>query len=387
MTVHQFFSEPTVTNMGFLNFFRRPAKNALNTASTQVLRNALRNYIKAVDKFNKNKLTTKDIQNVLTQVVGNNNKRIIKNRLANGVAQIIIADRLASQTGRKLAIALSAGPKGTINETAAAKNVNNATKNINRAYIMSTIIKNISKLNTPNKKAAAVQAMINYNPKINFKSLGRPGINTQNLLTLYAMANNAANAKYGANRKTKNTRTSLPSTETNAVNMPSGFFNEKNAAERFKKANNNATIQTAIKAANAIKNTSPRANINAAISLLQNALKLGSNQTVRNNIRRRITNLERKVLLAPPPPTPNAAMTKKIGNYIWNIRAYGGPAGTMVNTNFPQIARRILANSQYNVTKTTKAALNAYLSTKKGYNQAHRNRALAISKALYAPPP
>ena len=146
--------------MGFFNFFWRPAKNALNTASTQVLRNALRNYIKAVDKFNKNKLTTKDIQNVLTQVVGNNNKRIIKNRLANGVAQIIIAARLASQTGRKLAIALSAGPKGTINETAAAKNVNNATKNINRAYIMSTIIKNISKLNTPNKKAAAVQAMI-----------------------------------------------------------------------------------------------------------------------------------------------------------------------------------------------------------------------------------
>jgi hypothetical protein len=229
------------------------------------------------------------------------------------------------------------------------------------------------------------------------------------------MANNAANTKYGANRKTKNSLYSPPSTESNAVNIPAGFFNANNAATRrkaennaaaaakkaanaaaeaaafaklpdkvtvnaAKRAANNAIIQNAIAKANAITNATPQANINAVIPLLQSALKLAPNNTVKSNIGRRIGNLKRKALFK---FQPSAAMTKKIGNYIWDVRAWGGIGGLTVNTNYPKIAREIKANAQYNLSKTNKAAINAYLTGKTG-NQAHRNRAMAISSALFA---
>lgn len=399
-----------------LSWFKRPAQTALQNANTNVLKLALRNYIKAVNNYEKNNLTTSDVRNVLSRVIGNNNKRTIKNRLANGVARAIAASRHAIPTALEVATSVSAAPKGTITEATAAKNVNNATKNVNRAYIMNTILKNVTKLNTPNKQTAAVQAMINYNPKINFKSLILPP-NSEIVRKLLTNANIAANVKYGANRKIKNSLYSPPSTERNAVNIPSGFFNE-NAAAAAKKAENNAAaaakkaanaaaaaaaisklpgpvtvnaakraannaiIANAIARANAITNTTPQVNINAVIPLLQNALKLAPNKTVKSNIGRRLSNLQRRALLKAP---PNAEMTRKIGNYIWNERAWGGYLGSSVNRNYPKIAREIKANPQYNLTKINKAALNAYLATKTGHNQAHRNRAMAISAALFAP--
>jgi hypothetical protein len=383
------------------SLFTRQAQNALQNANTNVLKNALRNYIKAVNNYNKNKLTTQDVRNVLNKVVGNNNKRIIKNRLANGVARAISASRRALPSAVEASVQTAmAGPNGTITESAAAKEVNNATKSVNRAYIMNTILKNVTKLNTPNKQAAAVQAMINYNPKVNFKSLiNQPNSNlVKKLLT---NANRAANAKYGVNRKKQNLTPSMPSKQTNAVNIPAGFFNENAKASNTaataaaisklpgvvnvnaaKRAANNAIIQNAIARANAITNATPQANINAVIPLLKNAIKLAPNATMKSQLGGRIAKLTRRALFKVP--QPNANMTKKIGNYIWDVRAWGGLLGRSVNENFDKIAREIKANAQYNLSQTNKAAINAYLAGKTGYNQAHRNRAMKISKALFA---
>jgi hypothetical protein len=366
------------------SLFTRQAQNALQNANTIVLKNALRNYIKAVNKLNKNKLTNQEVTKILNNVnATSNNKRKIRNRLANGVARAIAVSRHAIPTAAGAAFAtaalpnVAAGPSGNITETAAAKEVNNATKNVNRAYILNTILKRANLANNN----AKVQAMINYNPKINFKSLIRTN-NSPNIEKLFTMANTAANSKYGANRKKQNLTPSMPSKQTNAVNIPAGFFNE-NAA---KKATNNATIEKAIAKANALNSKATQANIEAIVKLLQNANKLATNQATKTRIGNKIANLQRAALLKMPVNNSanRAAMTKKIGNYIWDERAWGGLFGLGVNINYPSIAGRIKANTRYNLSKTNKAALNAYLAGKTGYNQAHRNRAMAISNALFA---
>jgi hypothetical protein len=417
------------------SWFSRQAQNALQNANTNVLKNALRNYIKAVNNYNKNKLTTQDVRNVLNKVVGNNNKRIIKNRLANGVARAIAASRRALPSAVEASVQTAmAGPNGTITESAAAKEVNNATMNVNRAYIMNTILKNASSLATPNKQAAAVQAMINYNPKINFKSLILPP-NSNIIKKLLANANTAANAKYGANRKKPNLTPSMPSKQTNAVNIPAGFFNEnakkaannaataagKKAANNAataagnkaannaataaaisklpgevtvnaaKRAANNAIIQNAITKANAITNSTPQANINAAITLLKNAIKLTPNKTMKSQLGGRIAKLTRRALFKEPPVNNSAnraALVKQVGNIIWTYKAWGGFGGLRVNTNYAKLAKQIknevAKGGYFNIKKLNTAALKKYLSEQTGRNQAHMNRALAIANALNA---
>jgi len=405
------------------SLFTRQAQNALQNANTNVLKNALRNYIKAVNNYNKNKLTTQDVRNVLNKVVGNNNKRIIKNRLANGVARAIAASRRALPSAVEASVQTAmAGPNGTITESAAAKEVNNATMNVNRAYIMNTILKNASSLATPNKQAAAVQAMINYNPKINFKSLILPP-NSNIIKKLLANANTAANAKYGANRKKPNLTPSMPSKQTNAVNIPAGFFNENakkaanNAATAVgnkaannaataaaisklpgevtvnaaKRAANNAIIQNAITKANAITNSTPQANINAAITLLKNAIKLTPNKTMKSQLGGRIAKLTRRALFKEPPVNNSAnraALVKQVGNNIWTYKAWGGFGGLRVNTNYAKLAKQIknevAKGGYFNIKKLNTAALKNYLGKQTGRNQAHMNRALAIANALNA---
>lgn len=411
------------------SLFTRQAQNALQNANTNVLKNALRNYIKAVNNYNKNKLTTQDVRNVLNKVVGNNNKRIIKNRIANGVARAIAASRRALPSALEASVQTAmAGPNGTITESAAAKEVNNATMNVNRAYIMNTILKNASSLNTPNKQAAAVQAMINYNPKVNFKSLILPP-NSNIIKKLLANANTAANAKYGANRKKQNLTPSMPSKQTNAVNIPAGFFNENaNAAAKAKaeanaaaaaaakkaannaataaaisklpgkvtvnaakKAANNAIIQNAITKANAITNSTPNANINAAITLLKNAIKLTPNSTMKSQLGGRIAKLTRRALFKEPPVNNSAnraALVAKVGGTIWTNKAWGGWGGMAVNTNYAKLAKEIknevAKGGKFNIKKLNTAALKKYLSEQTGRNQAHMNRALAIANALNA---
>ena len=108
-----------------MSWFRRNAQVVLANANTTTLKNALRNYIKAVNSLKPNGRTNQAITNLLNQANANaNNKRVIRNRLANGVAKIVVASR------RGITQAAAAVENGAPEGPAAAA-VNNATRTIN----------------------------------------------------------------------------------------------------------------------------------------------------------------------------------------------------------------------------------------------------------------
>lgn len=111
-----------------LSWFSRSAQTVLAKANTSVLKNALRNYIKAVNSLKPNMRTNQAITKLLNQAnVNANNKRVIKNRLANGVAKIVFASRPA------IAQAANVVAKGAPEAPAAAavNTVTNKIKNLN----------------------------------------------------------------------------------------------------------------------------------------------------------------------------------------------------------------------------------------------------------------
>ena len=108
-----------------LSWFRRSAQNSISNANTNVLKTALRNYIKAVNSLKPNGRTNQAITNLLNQAnVNATNKRVIRNRLANGIAKVVAASR------RGIAQAAAAVAAGAPEGPAAAA-VNNATRKIN----------------------------------------------------------------------------------------------------------------------------------------------------------------------------------------------------------------------------------------------------------------
>jgi hypothetical protein len=109
-----------------LSWFRRSAQNSISNANTNVLKTALRNYIKAVNSLKPNGRTNQAITNLLNQAnVNATNKRVIRNRLANGIAKVVAASR------RGIAQAAAAVAAGAPEGPAAAA-VNNATRKINK---------------------------------------------------------------------------------------------------------------------------------------------------------------------------------------------------------------------------------------------------------------
>jgi hypothetical protein len=73
-------------------WFSQSAQTTLTNANTKVLKNALRNYIKAVNSLKPNGRTNQAITNLLNQAnVNANNKRVIRNRIANGIANVVAA--------------------------------------------------------------------------------------------------------------------------------------------------------------------------------------------------------------------------------------------------------------------------------------------------------
>jgi hypothetical protein len=124
----------------------------MTNANTKVLRNALRSYIKAVNSLKPNMRTNQAITNLLNQAnVNANNKRVIRNRLANGVAKIVFASRPAIA---QAAIAVASGAP----EAPAAAAVINATTQINAAPPPAAInrtLLNVVLAKTTNQKLAA----------------------------------------------------------------------------------------------------------------------------------------------------------------------------------------------------------------------------------------
>jgi inosine/xanthosine triphosphate pyrophosphatase family protein len=111
-----------------------------------------------------------------------------------------------------------------INLTAEAGKRNVNAVNVNRKFINTLLAR--KNLNTNNKK---IEAMLAYNPKIKFYNLRKP-TNTAQIEAFLQAANNAANTKYGKNRKV-NVGEAL-----NQGNL-SGLFNENKAVVNKKAAN------------------------------------------------------------------------------------------------------------------------------------------------------
>jgi hypothetical protein len=197
-----------------LSWFRRSAQNALTNANTLVLKNALRNYIKAVNSLKPNGRTNQAITNLLDQAnVNATNKRVIRNRLADGISKIVAASR------RGIAQASAAVENGAP-EAAAAEAVNNATRKINNFRVSPPIpapvglggkIFGVTKGANQNNNASRtninyiakiaknqtgyyrtngnrVQAALAYNPTLNFTALMNKtkNANVKRLLKLLA---------------------------------------------------------------------------------------------------------------------------------------------------------------------------------------------------------
>lgn len=201
-------------------WFKRSAQTVLSNANTSVLRKALANYIKAVNSLKPNMRTNQAINSILNQANANsNNKRVIRNRLANGVRNIIVASRRAlSQAANAVA---NGAPEG-----AAAAAVNNATRKINNFRVSPPIpapvglagkVFGVTKGKNQNNNASRtninyitkiaknktglyrtntnrVQAVLAANPTLNFASLMKKtnNANTKRLLTLLAQVPAAA---------------------------------------------------------------------------------------------------------------------------------------------------------------------------------------------------
>ena len=136
-----------------LTWFSRSAHVILNNSNTNVLKSALENYIKAVKSLKPNGRTNQAITNLLNQAnVNATNKRVIRNRLANGVAKVVIA----SKNSLGMAAAATTGAPAAPSETQAAAAVNTATnaiKNLNnRMAELNTLIPPGATA-TPNNKA------------------------------------------------------------------------------------------------------------------------------------------------------------------------------------------------------------------------------------------
>lgn len=224
-----------------MTWFSRSAQTVLANANTQVLKNALRNYIKAVNNLpNKNNAHIYE----LMMKTANGSNASYKNRLANGIAKIVAAShRGINKAVEAVATGAPEGPAAAAVNTAtnAIKNLNNrmaelntlippgatATPN-NKARLYMTKKYNNSanrSINTAGKYAsiwAAINALKASQTAKTFEEF--PGANielTRNAFlpnnnsrkaklvrnsgnSNWRFANAANNARYNINRKNKN---------------------------------------------------------------------------------------------------------------------------------------------------------------------------------------
>ena len=128
------------------SWFSRSAQTVLSNANTSVLRNALRNYIKAVKALpNKNNA---HIYGLMMKTANGANASY-KNRIINGITKVVIASGPA--LGQAAAAVANGAPEG-----AAAAAVNNATakiKNLNQRMAELNTLLPPGATATPNNKA------------------------------------------------------------------------------------------------------------------------------------------------------------------------------------------------------------------------------------------
>jgi len=287
-------------------FSRAQAANGLKNANTATLRSALTNYINA----------TKNMNAAAIRVALNSKKNGIngtyKNRIASGVANAVVKARKAN-------IAVAAANAGAVSETVAAAHVNNAAKqinnlkqkveassgaasvpqpkglggalfgvkkgnnqnnsakNVNRNYVLA-ILKNNAKYQNNKSK---INAIIAYNPGLNFSKLARNNNNAK-IKNLLAQANSIKKFKQGPAQRLNNT---LKAAGNNNNTLTGNMFKQANNASAPPAAVNNRfknmNINTLVKSAAQKLTNENKVKLRAAIKAKMNTLNENSMNRVR----------------------------------------------------------------------------------------------------------
>jgi len=269
-----------------LSWFSLNANAIARKASTNVLKSALRNYIKAVNSLKPNMRTNQAITKLLNKAnVNATNKRIIRNRLANGVAKIVFASRPAiAQAANVVATGAPEGP--------AAVAVNNATRKINNFRVSPPIpapvgiagkvfgvtkgknqnnnasrtninyITKIAKNATYATNTNRVKTVLAYNPTVNFAALVNKtnNANVKRLLKLLTNVPAAARpaAAAAAVNAVSNTGEALSSMFANRTALNAVLA--KTVSQKLQSNINNRNKSAAL--VKELKNTADEAGVN-----------------------------------------------------------------------------------------------------------------------------
>jgi|688.fasta_scaffold351678_2 hypothetical protein len=289
-----------------LSWFSRSAQTVLANANTSVLKNALRNYIKAVNNLpNKNNAYIYG----LMMKTANGANASYKNRFTNGIAKIVAASR------RGIVQAANAVANGAPEGPAAAA-VNNATakiNNLNRRMAELNTLLPPGATATPNNMARLYMAKKHNN--VANRAINTAGKYASIWAAINALKTSAtAPALNEVNRMKKiNAALGEINAAGNNINKLRGIktrlnnagFNRGQAAAsvitKYDIISNKLAANKALKNAEALTVNSNQATINSVLNQLRKVQNRVPN-TMRTRISNKIANVERQSLLKTPKP-------------------------------------------------------------------------------------
>lgn len=316
------------------------AQSVIANANTKVLKTALRNYINAVNKLpNKNNAYIYG----LMMKTANGANASYKNRIVNGIAQVVAASRRAIPQ----AAAAAAGATGAPSESVAAAAVNNVTAKIKNLNQRMTGIKNLAAVaggpgGPTNSQVAASYISRGYN------NLANRAINTTGKYTaIWAEINKI---------RTKSVNVPGRSNKANLGRIgPKGswFFKNNSMNKNFKivgASTNNPVIYRKNNASapkqygpqmmvpNKVRN--PTKNNLNKISSITSIVKNASynNKTKINTIRSRFPNVNYNNLSIKATNAEVKAILKNIANSAAAARTVAGAIGRIRSNNLEGVA-------------------------------------------------
>ena len=289
-----------------LSWFSRSAQTVLANANTSVLKNALRNYIKAVNNLpNKNNAYIYG----LMMKTANGANASYKNRFTNGIAKIVAASRRGIvQAANAVANGAPEGPAAVAVNNAAAK-----INNLNRRMAELNTLLPPGATATPNNTARLYMAKKYINSEN--RAINTAGKYASIWVAINALKTSAtAPALNEVNRMKKiNAALGEINAAGNNINKLRGIknrlnnagFNRSQAAAsvitKYDIISNKLVANKALKNADALTGNSNQATINSVLNQLRKVQNRVPN-TMRTRISNKIANVERQSLLKMPKP-------------------------------------------------------------------------------------
>jgi hypothetical protein len=294
-------------------FSRNAARSMISEANSATLRNALRNYVNEVNKLN-NK-NNAHIYGLLMKTKEGTNASY-KNRLVNGLAQIVVASRRALPRAAEATV-------GMAPETPAAAAVNNAAakiKNLNNFIAgfkggnSNALAKYYTNSGRNSKSNRAINARRNGGAR--YASLWN-NINRRTNVSAFAELPGEGATAPALNEMNRQKKINAALAEINSagnnINKLRGIktrlnnagFNRGQASAsaitKYDIVSNKIAANQAIKNANALTANSNQTTINSVLNQLRRVQNRVPN-TMRTRISNKIANVERQSLLKEPRP-------------------------------------------------------------------------------------